>query len=326
MDNDAKIRPLYIGKILTELTDEEHYLTTAQIMKILEEQYGIKSHRQTIKADIELLQRFGMDIQEIKSTQNRYNLISRQFDVAEIKLLIDAVESSKFITAKKSAELVEKLSSLAGENKSAELRRNLTAEGKIKPGNEKIYIIVDTINDAINQKKKISFQYFQYNVRKEQQLKRNGEPFIFTPLHLVWNGDYYYVIGVFDYQQRIGNFRVDRIACCPKILDEPAVEPPKGFDINNYLNTTFRMYNSEHCDVELICDNSVMDSIIDRFGKDVTTYANDMTSFRVVVNVATSHVFYSWVFGFGGLVKIKAPQEVKDKYEEMLKVSLENLN
>lgn len=142
----------------------------------------------------------------------------------------------------------------------------------------------------------------------------------------MWNGDYYYVIGVFDYQQRIGNFRVDRIACCPKILDEPAVEPPKGFDINNYLNTTFRMYNSEHCDVELICDNSVMDSIIDRFGKDVTTYANDMTSFRVVVNVATSHVFYSWVFGFGGLVKIKAPQEVKDKYKEMLKVSLENLN
>ena len=326
MDNDAKIRPLYIGKILTELTDEDHYLTTAQIMKILEEQYGIKSHRQTIKADIELLQRFGMDIQEIKSTQNRYNLISRQFDVAEIKLLIDAVESSKFITVKKSAELVDKLSSLAGEHKSSELRRNLMAEGKIKPGNEKIYIIVDTINDAINQKKKISFQYFQYNVRKKQQLKRNGEPFVFTPLHLVWNGDYYYVIGVFDYQQRIGNFRVDRIACCPKILDEPAVEAPKGFDINKYLNTTFRMYNSEHCDVELVCDNSVMDSIIDRFGKDVTTYANDMTSFRVIVNVATSHVFYSWVFGFGGLVKIKAPQEVKDKYEEMLKASLENLN
>lgn len=230
MDNDAKIRPLYISKILTELTDEEHYLTTAQIMKVLEEQYSIKSHRQTIKADIELLQRFGMDIQEIKSTQNRYNLVSRMFDVAELKLLIDAVESSKFITTKKSSELVEKLSSLAGENKAAELKRNLTVEGKIKPGNEKIYIIVDTINNAINKKKKISFQY---NVRKEQKLKRNGEPFIFSPLNLVWNGDFYYVIGVFDYPQRIGNFRVDRIANCPTILDEPAVLPPEGFDITS---------------------------------------------------------------------------------------------
>ena len=306
------------------MTDEEHYLTTAQIMKILEEQYDIKSHRQTIKTDIELLQRFGMDIQETKSTQNRYNLISRQFDVAELKLLIDAVESSKFITIKKSSELVKKISALAGENKSAELRRNLTAEGKIKPENEKIYIIVDTINDAINQKKKISFQYFQYNVRKEQQLKRNGEPFVFSPLHLIWNGDYYYVIGVFDYQQRIGSFRVDRIASCPEILNDDAVKPPTDFDVNKYLNTTFRMYNSDHCDVELICDNSVMDSIIDRFGQDVTTYANDMTSFRVIVNVATSHVFYSWVFGFGGKVKIKSPADVKETYSNMLKSAIEN--
>lgn len=325
MDNDAKLRPLYLGKILTELTDEDHYLTTTQLMQILEEKYGIKSHRQTIKTDIELLQRFGLDIQEIKSTQNRYNLVSRQFDIAELKLLIDAVESSKFITHKKSKELVGKICTLAGENKALELKRNLTVEGKIKPENEKIYLIVDTINDAINAKKKISFQYFQYNVRKEQILKRNGEAFIFSPLHLVWNGDYYYVIGVFDYQHKIGSFRVDRIAACPKILADKATEPPKDFDVNTYLNTTFRMYNSDHCEVELICDNSIMDSIIDRFGTDVTTYANDMTSFRAVVNVATSHVFYSWVFGFSGLVKIKGPEEVKEKYNEMVKKATEQV-
>ena len=229
------------------------------------------------------------------------------------------MESSKFITKQKSAELVAKLCSLAGENRAAELKRNLCVEGQIKPGNEKIYLIVDTINDAINAKKKISFQYFQYNVRKEQKLKRNGEPFIFTPLSLVWNGDYYYVIGVFDHKQKIGNFRVDRIANCPVILNEDATPAPEGFDVTTYLNTTFRMYNSDHCDVELVCDNSVMDSIIDRFGADVTTYANDMTSFRAVVNVATSHVFYSWVFGFGGLVRIKSPVAVRDEYNAMIK-------
>ena len=326
MDNDAKLRPLYLGKILYEMTDEDHFLTTAQLIQILDEQYGIKAHRQTIKGEIELLQRFGMEIQETRSTQNRYNLVSRQFDVAELKLLIDAVESAKFITKKKSTELVSKLSALAGKNCSVALKRNVSAEGKIKAGNERIYLIIDTINEAINSRKKISFQYFQYNVRKEQKLKRNGDPFVFTPLHLVWNGDYYYVVGVYEYKQRLGSFRIDRIASCPTILDEEATPAPDGFDIDEYINTTFRMYNSNHCDVELICDNSVMDSIIDRFGADVTTYANDMTSFRAIVNVATSHNFYSWVFGFGGLVKIKGPQEVKEAYAEMVKTAADELS
>ena len=167
MDNDAKVRPLYLGKIFMEMTDEEHFLTTSQLIQILDEKYGVKAHRQTIKADIELLKRFGMDIQEIKSTQNRYNLASRQFDVAELKLLIDAVESSKFITKQKSAELVAKLCSLAGENRAAELKRNLCVEGQIKPGNEKIYLIVDTINDAIKAKKKISELCKKENINLE---------------------------------------------------------------------------------------------------------------------------------------------------------------
>lgn len=157
------------------------------------------------------------------------------------------------------------------------------------------------------------------------KLIRNGEPFILTPLHLVWNGDYYYVVGVFDYKQEIGSFRVDRIAQCPVILDDPALAPPADFDINEYLNTAFRMYNSDQCNVELICDNSVMDSIIDRFGADVTTYANDMTSFRAIVHVATSHIFYSWVFSFGGLVRIKGPVEVKNAYAEMVKVAAKEI-
>lgn len=318
MDNEAKLRPLYLAKILYEMTDEDHYLTTAQLIQILEEKYGIKSHRQTIKAEIELLKQFGLEIEEVKSTQNRYNLYGRTFDAPELKLLIDAVESSKFITSSKSKELVQKISTLASDHIAASLTRNVSCEGRIKPGNEKIYHIVDAINEAINKKKKISFQYFQYNVRKEQKLKHNGEPYVITPLHLVWNGDYYYMVGVYDYKQRIGNFRVDRIAKCPAILNEEGAPAPEGFDIDDYINTTFRMFNSEHAEVELICDNEVMDSIIDKFGTDVTTYANNMTSFRAVVNVAVNHVFYSWVFGFGGKVKIKGPENVKQKYTDML--------
>lgn len=325
MDNEAKLRPLYLAKILYEQTDEEHFLTTAQLIQILEEQYGIRSHRQTIKTEIELLRQFGLEIEEVKSTQNRYNLFGRKFDAPELKLLIDAVESSKFITAGKSKELVEKLGSLASNHVAASLKRNVSCEGRIKPGNERIYFIIDAINEAINANKKISFQYFKYNVRKEKKLKRDGESYVITPLHLVWNGDCYYMVGVYDYKQRLGSFRVDRIAKCPTILDEDGTPAPEDFNIDEYINTTFHMFNSQREEVELICDNDVMDSIIDRFGEDVTTYAYNMTAFRAVVNIAVSHVFYSWVFGFGGKVKIKGPDHVKEKYAEMLRDAVTGL-
>ena len=325
MENKAKLRPLYLAKILYEQTDEEHFLTTAQLMQILEQQYGIQSHRQTIKTDIELLKQFGLEIEEVKSTQNRYNLFARPFDIPELKLLIDAVCSSKFITASKSKELVDKLSTLAGEHARVMLKRNVSCEGRVKSGNERIYLIVDAINEAINTNKKISFQYFQYDVRKQHKLRRNGEPYTITPLHLVWNGDYYYMVGVYDYKQRIGSFRVDRIAKRPDILTEDGTPPPEEFHINEYINTTFRMFNSDRAEVELICDNDVMDSIIDRFGEDVATYANDATSFRAIVNIAVNNVFYSWVFGFGGKVKIKAPQNVKEANLGMIRAAASDL-
>ena len=132
MKTDPKLRPLYLAKILYERTDEDHYLTTAQLMEILEKEYGIKAHRQTIPVDVEALRSFGMDIQEVMSSQKRYNLISREYDVAELKLLIDAVESSKFITKKKSEELVGKLSKMAGQNQAENLKRNISPENRIK--------------------------------------------------------------------------------------------------------------------------------------------------------------------------------------------------
>ena len=293
-------------------------------MKILKEEYGINSHRQTIKSDIDVLTKFGMEIEEVKSTQNRYNAFGRKFDQAELKLLIDAVESSKFITQSKSDALVEKLGTLTSNYRAQELNRNISVEGRIKPGNEKVYLIVETINEAINKRKKISFECFKYNVKKEKKLKRD-EPYIITPLHLVWNGDYYYMIGVYDYQNRLGTFRVDRINKIPTILKEDGISAPEGFDLNQYLNTTFRMFSSQHEEVELICANELMDAIIDRFGEEVVTYAHDMESFRAVVDVAVSHVFYSWVFGFCGKVKIKRPEIVKNKYYEMVRFAYDDL-
>ncbi len=324
MDRDPKLRPLYLAQILYERTDEDHYLTTAQLMEILETEYKIKTHRQTIPADVAALRSFGMEIQEVMSAQKRYNLISREYDLAEIKLLIDAVESSKFITKKKSEELVAKLSRMAGRNQADNLKRNISAEDRIKYDNESIYLIIDGINEAINAGKKISFLYFKYDVRKEQKLRNDGKPWTFSPHKLVWNGDFYYMVGVFD-SGKVGTFRLDRILKRPDILEEDALPLPANFDFEKHLQVSFRMYGTDYTTVDLICANDRMDAILDKFGKDVTTYAYDMENFRVEVDVVPSTVFYSWIFGFGGAVSIKGPAKVKEEYKQMVLQAAEGL-
>lgn len=319
MDNDSKLRLLYIEKMLQN-TDEAHPLTNAEMMQLLEDKYGMTTHRTTIPSDIDLLIKSGMEIEIIESKPKKYYLndYARTFTLPELKMLVDAVASSKFITKKKSDELIEKIITLGTPSSVPSLKRNLWSEGRIKQENERIYFNIEAVNQAINEGKKISFQYFQYDVKKEQRLKHDGTPYKFSPYALVWNGDYYYMVGYSEKHDGIGNFRIDRIAKAPRILDEDAVPMPEDFDIAEYTNGMLRMYNSERCDVELICDNSVMDAIIDKFGTNANTYAYDMTSFKLEVNVAVNHVFFGWVFGFGGKVRIKAPEDVKKQYKTMI--------
>lgn len=318
MDTPNKIRPLLVLRILFDHTDENHCITIAQILQILKDKHGVESYRKTIKEDIDLLINVGYDIEFIKSSQNQYHIVSREFDIAELKVLIDAVVSSKFISKTKSQELADKISKLGGPFAAKELVRNIDVERRVKGENRQLLLIIDTINTAINQKKKIAFKYFTYNVRKDKKEKHDGYVYTFSPYKLVWNGDYYYVVGFSDKYSDIGIFRVDRISKNPNILEDDVVPAPKAFDINAYLNSMFSMYSDVREQVELICNNDVMDSIIDRFGENVSVYANDMESFRIIVNTAVGHVFYSWVFGFGGKVKIKSPQKVKSDYAEMV--------
>ena len=326
MDNDSKLRLLYIEKMLND-TDEEHPLTNAEIMQILEEKYGITTHRTTIPSDIDLLIKSGMEIEIIESKPKKYYLndYARTFTLPELKILVDSVASFKFITKNKSDELIEKIVTLGTPSSVPSLKRNLWSEGRIKQENERIYFNIEAINQAINEGKKIAFQYFQYDVKKKQKLKHDGALYKFSPYALVWNGDYYYMFGYSEKHDGTGNFRIDRIAKTPRILDDDAVPMPQDFDIAEYTNGMLRIYNSERCDVELICDNSVMDAIIDKFGTGAKTYAFDMTSFKLEANVAINHVFFSWIFGFGGKVKIKSPIEVKQQYADMVKAAADIL-
>ena len=319
MNIESKLRPLYLAKILLSQTDDEHSLTTNELSEILEREYHISAHRTTIGEDIKVLAQAGLDVDTIKSTQNKFRILSRDFDIAELKLLIDAVESSKFITEKRSDTLIEKLQRQASIHSAEALKRNLRACSRFKPDNEDVIYIADAVNAAINAGKKISFQYFDYNARKEKELRNGGSAYSFSPYYLIWDGDCYYMVGYSDKHHNIGNFRMDRVYQQPTILSEDAVPVPSDFDINEYVATSFRMYNSERRKVELICENSTTDAMLDRFGMEVETRENDAESFLAVVNVAVSHVFYAWVFGFGGKVKIKGPEDVRAGYAAILR-------
>ena len=325
MDIDAKLRPIYLVRILKERTDEDHTLSTAQLCRILKEEYGMDTFRTTIKSDIEMIQNAGFGIQATRSTQNLYNYIDRDFDVPEVKMLIDAVASSKFLTKSKSDQLTSRLTELAGPYKADELKRNLVVDGRIKSENEKIFIIVDAINEAINQGKKIRFQMTEYNAKKERVLHNKGEVYVFSPYFLIWDGDRYYVVGWSDKYRTVGSHRVDRICKRPEILDEEAVPPPADFDISAYVNTMFRMYDDERAEVELQADNDLMDAIIDRFGPDVTTHACDKNSFRVVATVTVGTPFFNWLFGFRGRVKVLSPESVRLAYLERVREAAEAL-
>lgn len=188
-----------------------------------------------------------------------------------------------------------------------------------------IYYIIDAINDAINAGKQISFQYYDYTGLKKKVLKNKGEVYKLSPYKLLWCGDYYYVLGYSEKKSKVINFRVDRIASKPEILDKDIIPMPDDFDIENYTKEVFFMFSGEKVFVDLRCDNSLMKTMVDRFGEDVTTLAYDMTSFRVQTEVSASPTFFGWVFGFNGKVQILAPESLKEQYKQMLTKATEDM-
>ena len=318
--DDQRLRVLYLYQILLRHTDPEHPLSTNQIRAIMEKEYGIYMHRTTVPIDVSLLQAAGVPIQARRSRVMLYHMEETRFELAELKILIDAVESSKFITEKKSRTLVEKLTSLTSERNAEKLKRNLETAGRVKSGNEKGYYIVDAINEAINTGKQISLFYTDFDANKQVILRNDGKPYTVSPYKLIWNGDYYYLVGWYHEKARVSIFRVDRILTQPEILEENAVPMPADFDISRYTSEVFRMYDTEKIrTVTLCCENEVMKGVIDRFGPDVPVRAKNKTHFMTKVNVCTSPTFYAWVFQWCGAVKITAPKSVVTEYQEMLK-------
>lgn len=324
MENDHQLRILYLYQILMRHSDVDHPISTKELMNMMETYHQIKLHRTTIPKYIELLNTSGFEVMEIRSREKKYYLNDRLFELPEVKLLIDAVQSSKFISAHKSQELISKLMALTSKANADKLKSNLHITDRVKSDNEKGYYIVEAINDAINDGKRISFLYTDYNVRKERVLKNNGEPYIISPYALVWDGDFYYVIGLNHARDQINTFRVDRIYKQPDLLEDAAIPAPESLNLAEYSREIFRMYDTEKAvEVTLLCENGLMKHLIDHFGLEIETEIADDMHFRARVRVCPSSTFYRWVFGWCGRMKIESPESVLKEYRIMARKALE---
>ena len=325
MENGTRLRLLYIYQHLLKYSDADHPVSTPELLRFLKEEHGMDVNRTTLPGDFAMMEKAGLHFEIIKSRQNKYYFDGRLFDVAELKLLIDAISSSKFITEKKSKDLIRKLTTLTSEYNAEKLRRHVTVEGRIKSENEKAYYILDAVNDAIDKGCKIRFQYTEYSNRKRKAMKNNGEYYIVSPYVLVWDGDYYYMIGWCDNREHMRNFRLDRVYKTPMILEnEAAVPEPKDFNLVEYSQKVFRMFGSDdEMEVELLCETGMMNGIVDQFGTKVKTEEVDEDHFKATVTVCPSPTFYRWIFGWNGGIKIIGPESVKYEYRNMLLKALE---
>ncbi len=324
MEIGTKLRILFLYQHLLKYSDAEHPISTGQLIEDLKKQYDIDVNRNTLANDLAMLHKSGFSIEVIHSQSNSYYIDTQTFDMAELKVLIDAISSSKFITKKKSEELIDKLLSLTSEHGAAQLRRHVYVEGRVKSDNEKGYYIVDAINEAIDTGHKIRFQYADYSTKKRKVLRHGGEPYIVSPYALIWDGDYYYVVGFSEKRGIIQSFRLDRIFKTPEMLNEEALPAPKSFNIDAYAQSIFRMYDTDRpVEVELLCKNHIMNAIIDRFGKSIQVHEIDDDFFTVRAKVCASPTFYRWVFGWNGDMKIIAPENVKEEYKAMAMKALE---
>ena len=314
MKNESQQALLLLRQYLYQQTDEQHPASVTDILAFWQ-QHGIQAGRKSVYTDIELLQNAGMDIVCVKSSQNRYFVGQRLFELPELELLVDAVESSRFITEKKSTALIKKLGHLTSTAQAEQLNRRIYMGGTPKPENEGIYYNVDTIHNAVQKKQQITFRYFEYTPKKEKILKHDGYKYRFSPYAMIWNRDCYYAVGWSEKHGKIAQFRVDRMTAVEP-LEQTAVQTP-DFDPAEYVRKVFGMYPDNLCTVELLCDNEVMRSVIDRFGENVQTETVDEQHFRATVEVAPSPPFFSWVFTFSGKIRIVSPAAVLEEMRDM---------
>ena len=320
--DNQKLKMLYLAKIFTEETDDTHSLTMHDIISKLSA-YGVNADRKTLYLDFDELRRFGFDIiSEREGREFFYHLGAREFQLPELKLLVDSVQSAKFITDKKSKELIKKLESLASRHEGRKLQRQVVISGRVKTMNESIYRNVDTLHEAISDGVQIRFKYFNWNVKKEREFRKDGEWYRVSPWTLMWDDENYYLVAYDSREDKIKHYRVDKMSDIRVTGDKrEGVARFRDFDTPRYTKRLFGMFSGEETDVTIEAENEMAGIFIDRFGKDIFIVPEGDRRFRTTVSVALSPQFLGWIIALGRGVKIISP----DSAVEMMKDTLRTL-
>ena len=306
--NNHKMALLYMMRELLLKTDEEHALNATDLIRALDS-YDCEADRRTIYSNVEILQDFGLDV--IKK--------SRDFELPELKLLVDSVQSSKFITEKKSRELIGKLMRLTNEQKARQLNRAVFIRNRMKTGNESVYYNVDALHEAMNLNRQIEFKYGEWNTGKKLVEKKGGRKYLVSPWALTWDDENYYLIAFDEAAGIIKHYRVDKMMKIDLTERERVgQEAFQDFDLAAFSKKTFGMFGGPDADVVLRCRNELAGVIIDRFGTEISIVPEDGGYFHVHVTVAVSPQFYGWVTGIGAGIEISSPREVRSGYREYL--------
>ena len=308
---NQKLKMLYLVQLFSRETDDTHKLTMPEIISKLAAD-GVNADRKTLYQDFEELRRFGFDIISEKDGRNFYYYLgSRDFELPELKLLVDSVQSSKFITDKKSGQLIKKLESLVSKYEGSQLHRQVIIAGRVKTMNESIYYNVDKIHAAIGADRQIRFKYFDWNLKKEMEPRYGGRWYQLSPWALMWDDEKYYLVAYDSKHETIIHYRVDKMTQIG-ILDEKREghEAFSKFNIAHYTNTLFGMYAGDETKVTIEAENRLVSVFIDRFGKDIIIAPVDEGHFRTTVTVAVSNQFFGWIMAIDGDVKIVAPDSV----------------
>lgn len=313
--NNQKLKLSYLTKIMLEKTDDEHGLTMPQIIEELD-RYGVSAERKSLYADfVDMTDKLGIEIiKEKRGRETIYHVGGRDFEVAEVKLLIDAIQSSKFITERKSNELIKKVKKLVSAHQAAQLQRQVYVQGRIKTMNESIYYNVDSLHTAIAQNNRIKFQYCGWYPDKTLVPLNEGKFFEVSPWALTWDDEYYYLVAFDHYEEKLKHYRVDKMVKI-SILEEKrgGKELFEKFDVGSYSKVNFGMFHGDIKRVHITFPNYMVGIFIDRFGKDVTIRPAGENRSEVIVNVAVSKQFFGWIASLGRWVKITGPDEVVEE-------------
>ena len=315
----TSLKSFYIRQILLDRTDEAHSLNATQIGKILKSEYGISIDRHTLYTEIEKLSDAGLDIIRCEGKTGGYYVASRRFELPELKVLVDAVQSSRFITGKKSRELIEKLETLCSNEEAKQLASQVVVYNRPKTVNETIYYNVDKLHSAIFHGLQIKFQYVEWTVRKKQEFRHGGAFYTASPLHLVWDDENYYLIAFDENAGRTKHFRVDKMRNMEILEDKrSAASAGDKTDLAGFSKKTFGMFGGIDTKVRLRCKNHLAGVVIDRFGSDVWMVPQDPEHFSANVTITVSPQFFGWVTAIGEDMEIDGPEDVKEQYRQYL--------